>query len=172
MLSAYHHYGMRVARDHLGDPQKARSGPTSWLAQQRKNVSSSYSLRSDTEITSLAAWPDAAAIIHTSFTIRISLSPVTRNSNFIPPALQYHNILTFTINVCRYTWLFTLYRLLFHVVMSVYCCVPALCSDVEIHVNTPDRRQCTRGRRSTPAKFYRTFRSSLSTRLHPKSSRW
>src|ERR1700691_3703723 len=41
MLSAIHSLGMRTARDHLGVAQQQnRPGPTSWLGQQRKNVSS------------------------------------------------------------------------------------------------------------------------------------
>lgn len=42
MLSAIHSLGMRTARDHLGvaQQQQNRPGPTSWLGQQRKNVSS------------------------------------------------------------------------------------------------------------------------------------
>lgn len=38
MLSIIHGYGMDVTRGHLGKPQQGRPGPTSWLAQQRKNV--------------------------------------------------------------------------------------------------------------------------------------
>jgi hypothetical protein len=39
MLSALHSFGMKTARDHLGAPiSQSRSGPTSWLAQQRNKV--------------------------------------------------------------------------------------------------------------------------------------
>lgn len=38
ILSIIHGYGMDVTRGHLGKPQQGRPGPTSWLAQQRKNV--------------------------------------------------------------------------------------------------------------------------------------
>lgn len=38
MLSIIHSQGMKVVRDHLGDPQSGRAAPTSWLGQQRKNV--------------------------------------------------------------------------------------------------------------------------------------
>ena len=42
MLSALHDVGMPRVRDHLGavpPKQSGHPGPTSWLAQQRKNVS-------------------------------------------------------------------------------------------------------------------------------------
>ncbi|CCM03827.1 uncharacterized protein FIBRA_05976 [Fibroporia radiculosa] len=39
MLSVIHDMGMQAARDHLGNKQQQlRSGPTSWLGQQRRNV--------------------------------------------------------------------------------------------------------------------------------------
>ncbi|KZT03569.1 HOOK-domain-containing protein [Laetiporus sulphureus 93-53] len=39
MLSIIHTMGMHTAREHLGNKQQqARSGPTSWLGQQRKNL--------------------------------------------------------------------------------------------------------------------------------------
>lgn len=40
MLSVIQSQGMQINRAHLGEPQRqARPGPTSWLGQQRKNVS-------------------------------------------------------------------------------------------------------------------------------------
>lgn len=40
MLSVIHTHGMQAARDHLGSKQQqSRIGPTSWLGQQRRNVS-------------------------------------------------------------------------------------------------------------------------------------
>jgi len=39
MLSVIHNAGMKTARDHLGNPQQSRMGPTSWLPQQRRNLS-------------------------------------------------------------------------------------------------------------------------------------
>jgi len=39
MLSIIHGFGMQNARDHLGNKQQqSRSGPTSWLGQQRRNL--------------------------------------------------------------------------------------------------------------------------------------
>ena len=38
MLSIIHGHGMDIARGQLGKPPLGRPGPTSWLAQQRKNV--------------------------------------------------------------------------------------------------------------------------------------
>lgn len=40
MLSIIHGYGMDIARNHLGKQmQQSRAVPTSWLGQQRRNVS-------------------------------------------------------------------------------------------------------------------------------------
>jgi protein HOOK3 len=38
MLSIIHSHGMDVARNHLAKQQQNRTGPNSWLGQQRRNV--------------------------------------------------------------------------------------------------------------------------------------
>lgn len=43
MLSVIQNQGMQISRGHLGESQRqGRPGPTSWLGQQRKNVSFVY----------------------------------------------------------------------------------------------------------------------------------
>ena len=62
MLSIIHSHGMDVARNHLAKHQQHRSGPTSWLGQQRRNVSSPYLQWTHSWLTTTAARTDTATI--------------------------------------------------------------------------------------------------------------
>ena len=93
MLSVIHNSGMYTARDQLGyAKQQSQPGPTSWLKQQRQNVSTLlFSAICGAHLQLCLAWTYAAAMMKEELTYFLRLRLLILLETYIPDIQDYIN---------------------------------------------------------------------------------
>lgn len=92
MLSVIHNSGMHTARDQLGYAKQSQPGPTSWLKQQRQNVSRLLHLAiCNTHRNRYSAWTYAATMMTEDLSCSLLVMLLILLETYIPDIQDYIN---------------------------------------------------------------------------------